>query len=159
VGYPVCVIWTLGIWGFGIAWYITLVTIPYSSITRAGIETASISYNITSHFAAPRGLPALTTAFTYASSCIENYLQFYPEATSILYSSYCYDAEGPGQNFGNNYLTCQAGKTEPTYSPGICPSGYTIATVTEWQSTPGATESRLRKAACCSRHKHPSFLH
>jgi hypothetical protein len=125
--------------------------------TMAGIESASVGYNIMSRFAAPSGLLPLTTTFTYASSCTDRFLQIYPDVTTIFYSSYFNDEES-SISFGNNYISCQAGKTRPTYSPGICPSGHTIATVTEYQTTPGAQESRLWEAGCCSRYYHPILL-
>jgi hypothetical protein len=92
----------------------------------------------------PTQATPLTTTFTPASSCVDRWLQ--PISTSpTIYSSALYDAK---------YAECQAAnQTQPVFSPGLCPSGHRLATITQYLKLPEASDQshRLWKGVCCSK--------
>lgn len=50
-----------------------------------------------------------------------------------------------------SYRGCQPYRLAPTYSPGICPHGQTIAEVTAWQVNASTGYRTFWQASCCKR--------
>ncbi|KAH7399196.1 hypothetical protein DE146DRAFT_736588 [Phaeosphaeria sp. MPI-PUGE-AT-0046c] len=65
-----------------------------------------------------KNLEPLTTVFTYEASCLGNWTLHEDET---LYSTKVDDKHDDG------WSACQPLKYQATYSPGLCPSGYSIA--------------------------------
>jgi hypothetical protein len=106
----------------------------------------------------PYGVPDLTTAYTYPAQCVDRWM--------IPPNAPC--GNGP-QNFtvfsvdptrvesvsDPLYRSCQRYST-PIYSPGMCPSGHTIAEVTAYASgVTNGTERTFWEASCCRRFYNP----
>jgi hypothetical protein len=114
-----------------------------AGVGDAGLSTSSsLPSTVTS-------LLPLTTTFTPPASCSPYWSQLWPESDGRL-----------SRFIGNDYpITCYPSSIRPTYSPGLCPSGYVMVTITEYQPSAGAARSssgldddRLWKASCCSRY-------
>jgi hypothetical protein len=98
-------------------------------------------------------VPDLTTVHTPDPSCIDRWV--------LRSSQTCGDDSSTGDVVWSvnptrsivsdpSYTTCQLyGK--PTYSPGICPSGQSIAEVTAFESTVGNGTRTFWQASCCRR--------
>lgn len=50
-----------------------------------------------------------------------------------------------------SYRSCQKYNNEPTYSPGICPSGQTVAEITAWHVNGPSGYRTFWQASCCRR--------
>lgn len=116
----------------------------------AGIGQADVTRVIVTSLVErlPTSAPPLTTTFTYSSACTSHWLQLYPDNSSYSWSVYSLSA------YGNLYASCQPNPKARSYSPGICLSGFTMASVTEFVETSVATDdsNRLWKAICCGRY-------
>lgn len=77
--------------------------------------------------------PHLTTTFTYAEHCGRQWVQWYPQDIYKYWNYYSVASAG------HYFLDCQPDQRTLFY-PGICPSGLSIATVTEYRSTTGDSE-------------------
>ena len=99
-------------------------------------------------------VPDLTTVHTPASSCVDRWM--------VQSSQQC----GVGSSTGDtvwsvnptrsivsdpSYNGCQL-YGNPTYSPGICPSGQTVAEVTAYESGVSNGTRTFWKASCCRRY-------
>jgi hypothetical protein len=123
-----------------------------SQFLMADIEAASVTVvSGTESFPATAGLRPLTTRYTYAPTCITRWYQPYPDSSSYfssLYSTY---------RQSNHFASCQPSDGPSTnqlrYSPGVCPDGQTIATITESRTVPVAEDGsgRVWLAYCCLR--------
>jgi hypothetical protein len=120
--------------------------------TMAEIPQAGVTVSqVTSGYTIINGpLSPLTTTFTYPSSCINHWVQLQPgdPISSIsLYSK---------RGIGSYFESCQpdSGTIGPYYSPGVCPSGQTIATIIEYStaSATGGGSDRQWAAICCLRY-------
>lgn len=102
----------------------------------AGIETVVI---LDLYYLANGRYPELTTTFTYAASCSQQWLEAYPEQSPGQYYS--------DSSHGSFYEACLP---RPTwiFSPGICPSGHHIATIAELHDA-DINNQRLWAASCC----------
>lgn len=119
----------------------------------ADIDAVSVTIiSGTESFPATANLRPLLTEFTYASSCVSHWYQPYPDSPSsytTLYSTY-------GRR--NYFASCQpsdgSSSLQLRYSPGVCPSGQTIATITESRTVPVAEDGsgRVWLAYCCLRY-------
>lgn len=119
----------------------------------ADIDAASVTVvSGTESFPGTAGLRPLTTKYIYASSCITRWYQPYPDSSSwytSLVSTY---------GRGNYFASCQpsdgTSSLQLRYSPGVCPSGQTIATITESRTVPVAEDGsgRVWLAYCCLRY-------
>jgi hypothetical protein len=112
-------------------------------VTSYGTSTALKNLNV----------PDLTTIHTPDPSCIDRWV--------FLPTSNCGDDNGtddvvwsvrPGRLVvpDPSYTGCQLYGT-PTYSPGICPSGQTIAEVTAFESSASNGNRTFWQASCCRR--------
>jgi hypothetical protein len=113
----------------------------------AGIDNAGITTRDTTNL---RGqtlgqYPIVITPFEYATSCGSQWYQPWPDVeTSGSQSQYF--SVGP---YGTYFTACQPdGKL--AFSPGVCPSGYSMATITEYNDGKGGS-SRLWGAMCCEK--------
>lgn len=113
-----------------------------AGIAEAGIITETLTTSLS--YGLYENLPALTTIFTYASSCRDRWVLF-EDYSSILYSI---------SGLGTYPIACQPSSTEPYYSPAICPSGLSVAAIRETRlaSELGNEDFRLWGAACCGRY-------
>lgn len=119
----------------------------------ADIEAASVTLvSGTESFPGTAGLRPLLTKYTYPSSCVRRWYQPYPDSSSwytSLYSTY---------GRGNYFASCQpsdgTSSLQLRYSPGVCPSGQTIAIITESRTVPVAEDGsgRVWLAYCCLRY-------
>jgi len=108
------------------------------------------------------GLQPLTVKHTYASSCLSHWSQPYPD--SLRSSTLLYSTLGAQYSLDKYFASCQPGgyaTTYARYSPGICPSGRTIAIITESRTVPVASDGsgRVWLGACCPRYvanEHPT---
>jgi len=99
-------------------------------------------------------VPDLTTIHTPASSCVDRWM--------LRPSQSCGDGSSTGETVWSvnptraivsdaSYNGCQLYGT-PTYSPGICPSGQTIAEVTAYESSVPSGTRTFWQASCCRRY-------
>jgi hypothetical protein len=104
-----------------------------------------------------QGVPDLTTVYTYPAHCVDRWMLQPPREpygagpqNSTVFSvdpTRLYPISDP------LYRSCQRYST-PVYSPGMCPSGHTIAEVTAFAS--GVTTGTRRtfwQASCCRRFR------
>ncbi len=54
-----------------------------------------------------------------------------------------------------SYRTCQPYSSAPTYSPGMCPFGHTVAQVTAWQISTSTGCRTFWQASCCRKSVTP----
>jgi hypothetical protein len=119
----------------------------------ADIDAASVTaVSGAQLFPETAGLRPLLTQFTYASSCVRRWYQPYPDSSSwytSLYSTY-----GRDNYFASYQPSDGSSSLQLRYSPGICPSGQTIATITESRTVPVAEDGsgRVWLAYCCLRY-------
>jgi hypothetical protein len=122
-------------------------SVPIRQPNMAGIENAGIVTSTTTKLPGPPShyFPTVTTPFTYATSCGSQWLQLSPDA-SVESSRSVYVSE---MYFNTNFLACQPGRKQ-AFSPGVCPSGYYMAGITEYNDGNGGS-SRLWGAMCCGK--------
>jgi hypothetical protein len=117
----------------------------------AGIDNAGLMTSFTSNLQGPSPgqFPVLTTPFKYAASCGSQWLQLSPsdavESSRFLYFSFHY--------YATYFKACQPEPTKygpGTFSPGVCPSGYYIAAITEYNDGKGGS-SRSLGGMCCGK--------
>ena len=119
----------------------------HSTVFATLLPTLSIVTNL--------NVPPLTTIYTPPNQCIDRWMVG-PDSTN------CEDANAgtvitvfsidPSKSIVSDalYNSCQLYRT-PTYSPGICPSGQTIAEVTAYQGTASTGNRTFWQASCCKR--------
>ncbi|KAF1829397.1 hypothetical protein BDW02DRAFT_167909 [Decorospora gaudefroyi] len=103
-----------------------------AGVVEAGLGSTTSDLVIT-------GLPALTSIFTSKSECADKVIlvQYGPAADPYQLIQWV-----PNE--------CFPSASVPTYSPGICPDGYGMVTITEYHPSSSASDySRLWKASCC----------
>jgi len=99
-------------------------------------------------------VPDLTTIHTPASSCVDRWV--------LRPSQSCDGGSSTGETVWSvnptrlivsdaSYNGCQLYGT-PTYSPGICPSGQTVAEVTAYESSVPTGTRTFWQASCCRRY-------
>jgi hypothetical protein len=113
----------------------------------AGIAEASLGTVTTTFLPDPffrSTVAPLTTTFTPASTC-STWTQLYPNEADY-YSAYV-------SKFQDKSCSPSGGGTQQLYSPGICPSGYTMYSITEYR-VPSVTagNDRLWAGHCCTRY-------
>jgi hypothetical protein len=116
-----------------------IVTQTCSSLLSAnGIIACRLS-TITPQFT----YPALTTAYSAPPFCANRWLLQDPNVATIY-------SQASGDDF---YTSCQPAETAPTYSPGMCPSGHTVASITELSASGSSTAeiNRVWRGLCCRR--------
>jgi hypothetical protein len=108
-----------------------------------------------------RGVPDLTTVYTYPAQCVDRWMLQPPCYDAPTASNYTVFSVDPTRILNVSdplYRSCQRYST-PIYSPGVCPSGHTIAEVTAYRSevTTG-TDRTFWEASCCRRCSAPLGL-
>ncbi|PVI04075.1 hypothetical protein DM02DRAFT_652094 [Periconia macrospinosa] len=95
-------------------------------------------------------VPPLTTIYTAPSSCSNRWMMNATQTVNDAPVSIAFSRILPNALYDPEYLTCQPFAVAPTYSPGVCPDGHTIAEVTEHQvsKTAGGMD-RYWQASCC----------
>jgi hypothetical protein len=108
-------------------------------------------------------VPDLTTVYTPSPSCIDRWmLEAEPSdcgddnprtANFTVYSV------NPSKSIVSDasYSSCQA-YGQASYSPGICPSGHTVAEITAYQSDVTTGYRTFWQASCCKRSDRPHDL-
>jgi hypothetical protein len=106
-----------------------------------------------------QGVPDLTTVYTYPTQCVDRWMGVIlncnnasvPQNTTV----YSIDPARIDMVSDPLYRSCQRYST-PVYSPGVCPSGHTIAEVTAFVSevTTGVDRT-FWQASCCRRFHYP----
>jgi hypothetical protein len=114
-------------------------------------------------------LPPLTTIFTPPTQCADRWMlaggqkvtrhmppagsRLLPRADTTIYQNttvFSLDLEGTATD--PSYRSCQPYALAPTYSPGVCPYGQTIAEITAWQISAATGGHRtFWQASCCKR--------
>ncbi|KAF1951112.1 hypothetical protein CC80DRAFT_363402, partial [Byssothecium circinans] len=83
-------------------------------------------------------VPALTTIFIPPSNCVDRWML--DEINEIVSSK-------------STFTNVEQLTVAPTYSPGVCPDGHTVAEVTEHQvGGSSGNIDRYRQASCCKRY-------
>ncbi|KAF2854443.1 hypothetical protein T440DRAFT_465408 [Plenodomus tracheiphilus IPT5] len=110
----------------------------------AGIDEAGLtSVTHPSVYSYNDEFPPLTTLFTYAPECTDHWVLSGGSHDETVYSAGI---------FGTHWQSCQPSYGSSIYSPGICPSGYAINTVTELgtsAATGGSDDWKMWQALCC----------
>lgn len=124
-----------------------LVPAPTMSLVQGSQRSVRTLYNPTySIFSTDYldKLPRLTTIYQPRSECLGRYVSQAGPEGPLAYSASAWD---------DNWIKCQPYAVMPTYSPGVCPGGQTLATLTEMQKTrsAGAAET-LWFGICCDRY-------
>jgi hypothetical protein len=119
-----------------------IVFLNMSGIDNAGITTVSgqtdVLYSVSSS-----SHPTFTTPFTYASSCRSQWLQLQLDGIPRYSVSYYSTPD-----CGTFYDACQpSGRS--TFSPGVYPEGYHIATITQFNLNSGLGLGQIWRGACC----------
>jgi hypothetical protein len=102
------------------------------------------------------GAPDLTTFYTYPTQCVDRWMigpshcqvgSLSPSSQNVTVFSI-----DPGRSTVSDplYRSCQRYST-PLYTPGVCPSGHTIAEVTAYQSSAPTGFRTFWQASCCRR--------
>lgn len=101
---------------------------------------------------------ALTTVYTYPSECAERWMlsllpacaNFAADSTAAGNRTVFSIDPGKGIVSDPRYSSCQPFST-PTYSPGVCPDGHTVAEVTASFFTLSKDIQTFWQASCCKR--------
>jgi hypothetical protein len=94
--------------------------------------------------------PALTTIFTPAAVCQGRWLLQKPE--DLIGSTRAFSYSLAGTLTDPIYSSCQPLSFATSYSPGICPDGYTmVPTVSLREQTSASTTLKLWEGNCCPR--------
>lgn len=88
----------------------------------------------------------LTTKFTFAPECSEQWLQPWPDGPGTSSSSFF----TAFMELDDDVTSCLPSATTE-FSPGVCPSGKYLATISQYRDVAGGT-SRLWYAACCNEY-------
>ena len=110
--------------------------------------------------ALPTSTPlALTTVYTYPTECVDRWI-LSPLPLCASFPALGNTAAGNRTVFSINptkgivsdprYNSCQRFST-PTYSPGICPDGHTVAEVTASLFSASSSVKTFWQASCCKR--------
>jgi hypothetical protein len=106
------------------------------------------------------GAPDLTTIYTYPTQCVDRWLigpshcgAGFNTASSHNVTVFSIDPS-KGTVSDPLYKSCQRYST-PTYTPGVCPSGHTVAEVTAYQSSVPTGFITFWEASCCRRFSTP----
>jgi hypothetical protein len=106
------------------------------------------------------GAPDLTTFYTYPTQCVDRWMM---GPSNCQFESYTVSPHNvtvfsidPSKGTVSDplYKSCQRYST-PTYTPGVCPSGHTIAEVTAYQSSVPTGFVTFWEASCCRRFSTP----
>jgi hypothetical protein len=108
----------------------------------ADVDNVGITTIVNTPLYPPTDPVPLTTKFSYADSCGDQWLQLAPDSTrsNVFFSL---------SEYGPYFIACQPSQTD-TFSPGICPESHFLATITvaENSQTMGIT-SHSWEALCC----------
>jgi hypothetical protein len=118
-----------------------------ADIAEVGVTTQSVSDLDEAVFHRATWMtkfPAVLTPYTFASSCGRHWIQSSPDVTRSSQT-----IEG-GRAASSYFSRCFPQDTN-TFSPGVCPSGYYLATITEFTRIAGTTDDRLWQGLCCGR--------
>jgi hypothetical protein len=125
--------------------------IPMADIAEVGVTTQSVSDLDEAVFHRETWMttwmttfPAVLTPYTFASSCGRHWIQSSPDD---IRSSLTIE----GGRAASSYFSRCFPQNTNTFSPGVYPSGYYLATITEFTRIVGAADDRLWQAYCCSR--------
>ncbi|KAH6612510.1 hypothetical protein C7974DRAFT_79642 [Boeremia exigua] len=72
-----------------------------------------------------------------------------PRATFVPQNYTVFSLDLNGTATDPSYRSCQPFRLAPTYSPGICPDGQTVAEVTAWQIKAATGHRTFWQASCC----------
>lgn len=100
----------------------------------------------------------LTTVFTPLPSCVDRWMLFPPQSCSIDSTSHnVVWSVNPKRSIVSDasYNQCQRYGTA-TYSPGVCPSGQTVAEITAYVSSASNSTRTFWQASCCRRFDNTS---
>jgi hypothetical protein len=106
------------------------------------------------------GAPDLMTIYTYPTQCVDRWMigpsrcQFGDYVGSPHNFTVFSIDPGRGTVSDPLYRSCQRYST-PIYTPGVCPSGHTIAEVTAYQSSVPTGFITFWEASCCRRFGTP----
>jgi hypothetical protein len=106
------------------------------------------------------GAPDLTTIYTYPTQCVDRWMIGPSNCefginTAIPHNVTVFSIDpGKGTVSDPLYRSCQRYST-PIYTPGVCPSGHTIAEVTAYQSSVTTGFVTFWEASCCRRFSTP----
>jgi hypothetical protein len=95
-----------------------------SGVENAGIVTSSLQ-DLRGPY--PGQYPTLTTPFQYATFCGKEWFQVSPNAVLPASRSEYFSIDF----FGTYFRSCQP-EGKSAFSPGVCPSNYYVAAVTEF---------------------------
>jgi hypothetical protein len=117
-----------------------------AGIAEAGLTTLSIANVISVVYPSefqPR-YATVTTLYSIDTACERHWLQRYPG--SITSGANVYLGAARREYFYGCYSN-----SKNTFSPGVCPSNYYVAAITEFADIPGTVEERYWAAYCCGR--------
>ncbi|KAF2829617.1 hypothetical protein CC86DRAFT_453235 [Ophiobolus disseminans] len=100
----------------------------------------------TGSYTTDMNVPPLLTVFTPGTDCRGRWL-FYPRSSALTVYSTSPDSRDTTTD--PLYLSCQPLSSASVYSPGVCPSGYTMAAVTQRNIKYGSNSLRYWDANCC----------
>jgi hypothetical protein len=109
-------------------------------------------------------VPDLTTVFTPNPTCVDRWmLKAEPSDCGLdnpRTANFTVFSVDPSRSIVSDasYSLCQA-YGRATYSPGICPSGQTVAEITAYQSNVSTGYRTFWQASCCKRYDVPHTLH
>ncbi|KAF2683500.1 hypothetical protein K458DRAFT_453104 [Lentithecium fluviatile CBS 122367] len=113
--------------------------------------SAPISTFLVDTDAIPSNKAALTTLYEYPKECLDRWaLAFSTVSPSTLVFSGDYSRWLTYNGYDFEYTACQPYSMNPYYSPGVCPSGHTIATIAEMHvKGEGGSPITVWQAGCC----------
>jgi hypothetical protein len=132
---------------------ITLNVVPVNEYSHSDVFTTSHQTFATLE---SQNIPSITATFTGGADCAERWLAHDGILVDGVFMEAVWSTKPRDQGpFTDSlYLSCQPLSAMPTYSPGVCPEGQTVAEVTEFQysASSASGSQRLWQASCCKRY-------
>jgi hypothetical protein len=121
---------------------------PHRFYKMSGIDNAAVITSAVQDIRGPYSgqYPAITTPFQYPTTCGNEWYQVSPNALPAAARSEYFSIDAV---FGTYWRSCQP-EGKSAFSPGVCPSDYYVAAITEYHDIKGGS-SRYWGAMCCGK--------